>query len=829
MRTALRTGLLALAAVSLSPAYYHWIHFQSTSGPYTPVYEKFDLNSLPSKTLSYFVSEQGPTALAPGDSYTAILSQIRAAANAWNSVETSEIKLAFGGLHTPGTAMNNPRVEVEFSDELQPGILALGGIVSRLDPVSGPNGTFVPISKSLLRLPNDLSSRPSYTESFFLTLVHEFGHTMGLQHTWTSAVMSTEITRSTSKGRPLTSDDIAGLSILYPSSSFAQKTGVVTGRVALNGAGVNLASVVAIAPGSPAVSTLTNPDGTYRLEGLPPGYYFLYVHPLPPSIAGERQPVNLEPPTDSNGPILPGPAFNTVFYPGTAQPQQTLQIQAGVQLDGFNFDVTQRDRVNLFGVTTYSYFGNFPVKPATLVLGNQVVTTVLTGYGIPTNGAGLDISVISAPETVAPGGIRPYVSPFLIADFLLTPVSGEGVRHLLFNYNGERYVLPSGLSLRQMNPPSLQQIVSNGDGTVSLTGSGFNSATQVWFDGVPAKPGLQPDGSIRVQPPPAAPGYHSVIAALNPDGQSSLYAQTATAPAFSYDASAPQLQFAVSPLALPAGVETVLQVDAAGAAFDQWPSKLGLGTSDVTILRTVAAGPSKLLVQVSTSPQAAPGSVTTTLVSGLQLGSLSGSFQLQSGPPQPYFQLSQLPSSAIYAGSMLVLPISGGPLSLAPGASSVTIGGVPATIIGYTNGGLTIQVPQSLPAGPAILQASLNGTTVLPGLLEIAPPPPIILQAQTVNSASITNTNAARPGDTVQLVVTSLSADGVSPIDASRVHAYSGTLFHSVQSVTPNTQWPGTYIVQVGLALDSPTSSLLPISVSIDDRASSPFLMPFRP
>ena len=51
-------------------------------------------------------------------------------------------------------------------------------------------------------------------------LFTRFGHALGLQHTLTSSVMSTSITRTTSKAKPLTADDIAGISLLYPSRTF---------------------------------------------------------------------------------------------------------------------------------------------------------------------------------------------------------------------------------------------------------------------------------------------------------------------------------------------------------------------------------------------------------------------------------------------------------------------------------------------------------------------------------------------------------------------------------------------------------------------------------
>ena len=82
-------------------------------------------------------------------------------------------------------------------------------------------------------------------------------------------------------------------------------TGSISGQVTLNGQGVNLASVVAISPSGPAVSTLTNPDGTYRISGLAPQQYLVYVHPLPPAQFGETYPANVFPPTDANRREIP--------------------------------------------------------------------------------------------------------------------------------------------------------------------------------------------------------------------------------------------------------------------------------------------------------------------------------------------------------------------------------------------------------------------------------------------------------------------------------------------------------------------------------------------
>jgi hypothetical protein len=268
-RQALALTAMWLFMSGAANGYYYFVHYFSRTAPFVPVPEKFDLDSLTNKTLPYLISEQGPTTLGANDSMASVVSQIRLAAKAWNDVPSSDLRLGFGGFFSPGTTYSRPAVEVVFED-LPPGLLGQGGPTLLADPATRANGQFVPILRSTVRLNRDLSQHPSFSEGFFLTVAHEIGHALGLQHSLTSSVMSTQTTRATTKSQPLAADDVAGLSLLYPAPGWLATRGSISGRVALGGTGVHLASVVALSPEGLAISAMTIPIMCTPTRCLPP-------------------------------------------------------------------------------------------------------------------------------------------------------------------------------------------------------------------------------------------------------------------------------------------------------------------------------------------------------------------------------------------------------------------------------------------------------------------------------------------------------------------------------------------------------------------------------
>jgi len=656
-RVAARFAALVAGCFLLSStgsAYYYYTYFNSSSAPYTPIVCRFDLNTLTNNTVPFFVSGAGPSAMYPNDSFQAMISQISAAANVWNGVGTSSIRLAFGGLYSAGTTQAAPGIQIEFSDDIPPGLLAVSAPQTFGNLESGPSGTFIPVYFSLMELPSDLSAifnGPSYSEEFFVTLVHEFGHTLGLQHTLASSVMSTYNTSASSKANPLGADDIAGISLLYPAGNYLSTVGSISGKVTLNGKAVNLASVVAISPSNPAITTLSNPDGTYQINGIPTGQagleYYVYVSPLPPPVEGETSPDNIFFPHNSNGVFLaPNTSFVTQFYPNAPNESgaQVIKVTAGNAVTGINFNVAAAGSAGVSSVRTYGYVQSTYVIGAPLIL-SEKTTIAATGVGLlqPDNALtpGLSVGMLGSAAQI--GNLRPYPppTPYIALDVLVSNSAAPGPKHLLFSTPGNLYVLPAGFTVVEASPPVISAVGpavgGNGNPAVAIAGQQFTPGTQVWFDGLPAVIQSQSSNLLIVTPPPAPAGYTAAVAVFNSDGQSSLFLGPA-APTYTYPGGAnfaltANASLVVSPSVIPAGGTVTVNIQGINTNFLTGVTTVGFGTSDVQVNQLTVNSPTQLTVVVT--PNATVSSANITVTTGLEVISQAVGSQITAADPQP--------------------------------------------------------------------------------------------------------------------------------------------------------------------------------------------------
>ena len=703
----------------------------------------------------------------------------------------------------------------------------------------------MPITHSLVMLSNNTSAGagPSYLESYFTTAVHEIGHSLGLQHTWTGSAMSQAVIRDTSRARPVDADDIASLSELYGNSNWTTNYGSISGTVRFNnGQPVSLASVVAIAPTGAAVSALTNPDGTYTINGLPPNNYLLYVHPLPPDAIANGEGLQL--PQDQAGVQFQASSpFQAQFSPGTVDPNaaRNFNVTAGSNLTVQDFRVTPTSRVPAYDFLTYSYLdpnkANYTETPpagflsqtTAFVNSTQPQTLVYVVADYPPTAQTQLVTMLGVGKALAP--TTTATDPGMFLFFNMPPTPATGPRHLVFQYGNDMYVLPNAVNLVQQGPPFINSVNGNGDGTVTVSGTGFGPDGRVFFDGLPAAGTFNPgQNSFTVTPPAGVSGQTSTVTVFGSDGQNSMFLQQQNPQTYTYPSyPSPQIS-TLSPPSLVAGTSGVpytASVDITGTntRFVDGQVTVGFGTNDVTVSRVWVLNPTHLVANVVVAPGAAAGTSEISVISGFNIITAPSPFQiLPANPAAPLIGTVINPGNAqaLFPGGFGV--IYGLNLAASPTSAQVTLNGIPTSVQFAASGQVNFAVPPGFPIGPAVLNLN-TGASAVSLVVAIGNQPVSIQAASNANSfstpsagAGLNSTPFFNPGDTVNVQVANLDPSVAS--NPSRVQV---TVSGLVMPVTA----AGNGQIQFVLT-QSFGGAQVPVVVSVDGSASAPFTIGVR-
>lgn len=257
-------------------------------------------------------------------------------------------------------------------------------------------------------------NRPSFStvddalNDFKSTILHEFGHMIGLDHTQIFSedytALQTNPGQDTSdipimfpvlvnKVTEFLTDDIASVSVPYPSTSFVGSFGTIKGHLLNQGQPVLGANIVAHNISNPrqeAISSASDvkaqEDGEFIISGLSPGDYILKVEPILSQFSGASAVGFHNPASPSEVP--------TGFFDGVGNPiiqSSTLNVglvnatritvAAGETISNIDIDLNPNGEENIpesstVITPTFRVRGKATKKTTTLRFGRSKVRTV---------------------------------------------------------------------------------------------------------------------------------------------------------------------------------------------------------------------------------------------------------------------------------------------------------------------------------------------------------------------------------------------------------------------------------------------------------------------
>lgn len=230
--------------------------------------------------VHYYINEQTSDALPNIADGSRPVEAIHRSFQKWREISISRLDFEYLGTTSITGVANDNRNVVSFVDHDYAfnGRLAVGhywyytstGEMADSDIVFNPD--------------EDWYTQGDHPDHFDIEalLTHEIGHFIGVTHT---GIMSSSMYPYTGperiNHRLLSPDEHSTAAATYSAPPLAAERGTISGRVRRSGYATFGAHVVAVdkETGTPIASALSYKDGTYRIEGLPPGVYNVVTEP----------------------------------------------------------------------------------------------------------------------------------------------------------------------------------------------------------------------------------------------------------------------------------------------------------------------------------------------------------------------------------------------------------------------------------------------------------------------------------------------------------------------------------------------------------------------
>ncbi|MCG3163235.1 MAG: hypothetical protein JMDDDDMK_04620 [Acidobacteria bacterium] len=376
--------------------------------------------------------------------FSQVAQAIAASFQAWEDVPTSALAFSRGPDTTSTTTGNDNKLQLfwlENSTTTPDGLNVAGALaISRLTSFASGPRTGEIIDASLTFNGNQfqwaVDGRNNAADIAEIT-THEIGHIIGLNHTPIGgATMFPRTGVGRIRGRTLEPDDQIAVSVVYPAPGFDSSTGTIRGRVADNTGAAIFGAHVAVVDGNGNVITgaLSQPDGGYSVQGLPPGNYTVYAEPL----------------DTVNGAFFSRFDLQSFFSNVTVDFQTSgdFQVSAGAGATTA-LDITVTRGASPFDAwIVYDAANGAFLNVATMAAqGQNNLTIGVAGPGLPQSGTPLAVS--GPGVTILRTHFRTTNSglPAVMADINISPGAPTGLRNIIVSNGSKRTIVTGAIEL----------------------------------------------------------------------------------------------------------------------------------------------------------------------------------------------------------------------------------------------------------------------------------------------------------------------------------------------------------------------------------------------